>query len=383
MTDQTTKRIMSIELLEKLFREYFELFSSRDLLFIWHGGEPLLAGLSFFEEAIDLQRHFAKKGQLIKNDIQTNATLIDDEWANFFRKYNFRVGVSLDGNRETHDRFRKESTGAGSFERTVRGIKILQEHSINPGVIQVVTRDTVSRSKENFQFLVKERGIKSIAVNSFLYLEGINKRMATETLNNRDFINYLKTYIELWLEADDPELRIREIENFLAGVLGKQAPTCTFNGLCTKFFCLNYDGTVYPCDAFSNREDLVLGDFSKQSLSEIFTSTKSRKYLEEVKKYPPECKTCEWLDACHNGCTYQRIAGISGKYYYCHTRKSIFKYMKKILQRYQLNELKSGENMKGEKAIGGAIQRLKHRPNNNSEDADHVTYAECVWGFGE
>jgi len=334
-SNQSNINVMSLKLLEKFFYEYFELFSSRDVMFLWHGGEPLLAGLSFFEQVIDLQKQYTKRGQPIKNDIQTNATLVDDEFANFFKRYNFRVGVSLDGNKSTHDRFRKNKNGIGSFEKTLMGIKILQEHGINPGVLQVVTKDTVSQAKENFHFIVDELGIKSIAVNAFLYKEGINKEMTSQTVSNEDFTDFLKMYIDLWLERDDPDLRIREIENFLAGVLGKQAPTCNFNGLCTRFFCLNNDGKIYPCDAFSNREDLVLGNLSKQSLMEIFNSAKARKYVKEVHKYPLKCMNCEWFNACHNGCTYHRMGGISGKYYYCPTRKNIFKYMKSIYEKFK------------------------------------------------
>jgi len=322
---------MSDELLEKFLVQYMELFTGR-LIFIWHGGEPLLAGLPFFQKVIDIQARELRDDQTIQNTIQTNATLIDDEWAEFFRTHEFRVGVSLDGDKESHDHFRLNHGGGSSFERVMRGIKILRRHGVEPGIIQTLTNDNVPHVEEDFHFFANILGTKGWGVNDYIDVAGINQAMLGQTVTNEELTQFLKTYIDLWLAQDDPDLRVREIENFISGVFGKRAPNCTFNGSCTGFFCLEYDGRVYPCDRLSNRPDLLFGNLSQQSLLEILNGPTRLKYAEEVNSLHPDCAACEWQKACHNGCTMHRVGGIRGKYFYCRTRKAIFAYLKEKVE---------------------------------------------------
>lgn len=332
--DQSIPHRMSDWLLEKFIAEYMELFPGR-LYFIWHGGEPLLAGLQFFEKVVELQKKYRKEGQTVENAIQTNATLINDEWAEFFKVHNFRVGVSLDGDKESHDRFRLNYGGKGSFDLVMRGIEILRKHGIEPGVIQVLTQANVTRAREDFHFFANIFGLKRWAVNEFLDIERINQAMLDQSITNEELTSYLKTVIDMWLEQDDANLWTREIENFMAGVIGKRAPSCTFNGACTGYFCLEYDGRVYPCDRLSTRSDFLFGDLSKQSLLDILNSPARLKYVEDANSLHPDCASCEWQKACHNGCTANRIGGPRGKYYYCATRKAIFSYLKEKLEKFK------------------------------------------------
>lgn len=329
--DQSTRYVMSDELLEKFLGQYMGLFTGH-LIFIWHGGEPLLAGLPFFQKVVDLQTKNLRDGQIIQNTIQTNATLVDAEWAEFFKAHGFRVGVSLDGDKENHDHFRLNHGGGGSFDRVMRGIEILRRHGIEPGIIQTLTHDNVSRAKEDFNFFANVLGTKSWGVNDYLDVAGVNKAMLDQTITNEELTQFLKTYIDLWLVQDNPNLRVREIENFISGVFSKRAPNCTFNGSCTGFFCLEYDGRVYPCDRLSNRPELLFGDLSQQSLLEILNGPTRLRYAEDVNSLHPECAVCEWQKACHNGCTMHRVDGIRGKYYYCETRKAIFAYLKEKVE---------------------------------------------------
>jgi len=329
--DQATPHVMSNELLEKFLSQYMELFSGH-LIFIWHGGEPLLAGFHFFEKIIDLQAKYIRDGQTILNTIQTNATLVDDEWASFLKAHDFRVGVSLDGCKESHDRFRKNYGGKGSFDSVMNGIEVLRQHGVEPGIIQTLTHDNVGRAQEDFHFFANILSVKGWGVNTYLDVKRINEAMLTQTISNEELTQFLKTYIDLWLEQDDATLRIREIENFISGVFGKRAPNCTFNGSCTGFFCLEYDGRVYPCDRLSNRPELLLGNLSEQSLLDILNSPTRLKYAEDVNSLHPDCAVCEWQRACHNGCTMHRVGGIRGKYYFCETRKAIFAYLKEKIE---------------------------------------------------
>ncbi len=330
-TDQLTRHVMSSELLEKFLVQYMELFTGR-LIFIWHGGEPLLIGIPFFQKIVDLQNRQLKEGQIIQNTIQTNATLIDDSWAEFFKVHDFRVGVSLDGGKESHDHFRLNYGSGGSFDRVMQGIKILRQYGIEPGIIQTLTRDNVPRAKEDFDFFANILGAKGWGVNNYLDIAGVNKAMIGQTITNKELIQFLKTYIDLWLTQNDPNLRIREIENFISGVFKKRALNCTFNGSCAGFFCLEYDGRIYPCDRFSNRPELLLGNLSQQPLLDILNSSTRLKYSKDVNSIYPDCAVCEWQKACHNGCTIHRVGGIHGKYYYCETRKVIFAYLREKVE---------------------------------------------------
>lgn len=328
--DQSTSCVMSIELLEKFIKQYMKLFSGR-LIFVWHGGEPLLAGLNFFKELVNIQLENLKHGQSIQNRIQTNGTLVNDKWAEFFKINSFRVGVSLDGNKENHNRFRVNRKGQWTFNRVMRGIRILRQHGIESGIMQTLTSDNVNHVKDNFDFFSNTLGAKGWSTNVYLDLEEMNKNMLTQSVTPDELTRFLMAYIDLWLFKDDPNLKIREIENFISGIFGKAAPNCTFNGCCTGYFCLDYDGKIYPCDRFSNRFRFILGDLSHQSLLEILNSPTRLKYAKDVNSLHPECVVCEWQEACHNGCASHRIGEITGKYYYCETRKDVFGYLKKKL----------------------------------------------------
>ncbi len=335
--DQSIPHVMEENLLEEFIIQYMNNYSSH-LNFIWHGGEPLLAGLPFFEKALDIQRRNTRKGQKIKNSIQTNATLIDDDWAKFFKSNNFRIGISLDGNKKSHDLFRKDKKKKGSFEKVMRGIEFFSKYNIQYGVIQTITRSNTFRVKEDFDFFTKTLNIKSLANNVYCDTEGLNRRMKKETVDNQTLTKFLKKQIDLWLERDDPNLKLREIENFLSGIIGRKASSCSFNGHCSNFFCINYNGKVYPCDRFSNRDKFLFGDLSKSSLIEILNSPDRTEYVNNISYVHPECSSCKWWSACQNGCPSHRIGGIRGKYYYCSARKEIFSFLENKLKYFKVGK---------------------------------------------
>lgn len=332
-TDQSVNCRMSYELLEKFLVEYTRLFTGH-LMFIWHGGEPLLANLSFFRKIVEIQSQVTENGREIKNFIQTNATLIDEEWAEFFKKHNFKVGISLDGDEKSHDRFRKNCRDEGSFNQVMRGIKILRTQNIRPGIIQTLTASNLPQTKENFDFFTKVVRVKGWSTNIYLDINNKNQIMPDQSLTNKQLTTFLTDQINLWLDHDDPELKIREVENFISGMFGKKSPSCAFNGCCTRYFCLEHDGKIYPCDRSSGCSDLLLGDISRQSLVGVLNGAKRLKYTVRVNNLPPECLSCEWQKSCNNGCTMHRIGGIDGKYYFCEARKTVFAYLKNRISEF-------------------------------------------------
>lgn len=267
--DQSTRHVMSADILEKFTRQYLELFGhNKELQFVWLGGEPLLAGLPFFQNVVEFQARYATHNQTITNKLQTNATLITDKWARFFREYDFKIGVSIDGDRMTHDLARLGRKGQGTFDRVMRGIHVLEEHGLRYGVVQVLTSQSIPRLKESFDFFVNRLNLTHWSVNTYLH-DHSDLIPDEKSVTNAQLTVALKTLIDLWIRQDDERLTIREIESFVHGALNKRYNYCTFCGTCTYYFCVNYDGQVYPCDSFTTDPRSTFGDLTHQSLLEI------------------------------------------------------------------------------------------------------------------
>ncbi len=341
-TDQSTNCRMNYELLRKFLVEYMQLFTDR-FMFIWHGGEPLLAGLSFFRRIVEIQSQITRNNQVIQNFIQTNATLINEEWAKFFKEYNFKVGVSLDGNEKSNNRFRKNYNGKGSFNQIMRGIKILRNHNIKPGIIQTLTSDNLSQTKENFNFFTNIVGARGWSTNIYLDKNNENRMMPGQSLTNKQLTTFLIDQINLWLAQNDSKLKIREIENFISAMFNKKPSSCAFNGSCAGYFCLEYDGKIYPCDRSSGYPDLLLGDISKQPLLEVLNSAERLSYVERINNLPSECFSCEWQKSCNNGCTMHRVKDIDGKYYFCEARKTVFAYLREKISELDFDKKRQKE----------------------------------------
>ena len=327
--DQATHCLLSDTLLEKFISEYLALFDG-DLSFIWHGGEPLLAGIPFFERVVALQRTYAKSGQQIANHIQTNATLIDREWAQFFKTHRFAVGVSLDGHRQSHDLCRLNRGGRGSFDRVMEGIRHLDDVGLKYGVVKVLTARHLPHIAEDFRFLSDDMKLKQWSINVLADQSGTGA-YEERGVSDAEFTTALRELLALWLERDDASLRIREIENLVCGALTRASGHCTFSGLCTRYFCLNYDGRIFPCDSFTNDPDSSFGSLASDSLRNILVGSKRERFVTTVNEVHPECVQCEWWNVCHNGCTSQRVGSIAGKYYYCGARREMFEYARAVL----------------------------------------------------
>lgn len=341
--------IIDEEILEKLIKEYI-CYSPRKVYFIWHGGEPLMAGLSFFSKIIEIENKYRKKQQIIKNAIQTNGTLLNEKWAIFLKINHFKVGVSLDGSEKTHNLFRRDMHGNGTFLKVIQGIKILRKNGIEPGFISVLTKPGLSYLTEDFEFLIKNLHIRSWGINVY---HNDKKNSSPKTyeaisINNEDFIKYFKALTDLWLAYNNSKLSIREIDGFGAAIFNKTANLCSFNGSCGDFICVDIDGKVYPCDRFTNDNDFVLGNLNNQSLQSILESETFIRFRKFAKELPLMCEQCRWQKSCNNGCAAMRDK--SNHYYYCLGRQKIFEYLeKKIKKIYYNGGDRSGENTSREK----------------------------------
>ncbi len=328
-SDQRKLEVMDEGLLESFFQQYFELFPDH-AKFVWHGGEPLLAGIEFYENAIRLQKKYMKVGGAVENLIQTNATLIDAEWARFFKEKSFRVGVSIDGGRESHNRQRLNVAGKGSFDEVVRGIAELRRCSVHFGAIQTLTKSNVAALREDIRFFLDELKISGWSVNLFSESSSAQCGLAEESLQVEDVAVAFSLIISEWLERDDASLRLREVENFVAGAMGRRAKTCSFNGTCANYFCLDASGLVWPCDRLSGNPRFLLGDLREQPLRTILSGEASERHAACAAELSSDCHACKWKSACHNGCTALRDP-LSKKYVFCEARQGAFSAVEALL----------------------------------------------------
>jgi uncharacterized protein len=237
--------VMVDEVLESLVCETC-VFNTEVAQFVWHGGEPLLAGKSFYEKAVSLEAEYTKPGQRIVNTIQTNATLLTESWASFFAEHQFNVGVSVDGPTALHDALRFFPGERGSFAQVMRGINYLRKAGVDFGVICTVNSANVQHANEIFSFFMSE-GFHRFKFSHLHESErlGILREIAADPDAYADFIIVM---FEEWIRHDDPQLYIGEASSILNLILGGPAQECIYAGECQNYFTVEYDGSVYPCD---------------------------------------------------------------------------------------------------------------------------------------
>ncbi len=261
--------------------------------------------------------------------IQTNATCITDDWAKFFKANNFRVGVSIDGNRDKHNRQRVDAGGNGSFDRVVSGIETLRRHGITPGVIQTLVRSGVDSLSDDIRFFLEELKIQGWALN--LFMDGSSHgELVGEGLRDQDVEKVYSTLLDEWLKRNDPNICLREIENVVAGALERRAKSCSFNGTCANYFCLDANGIVWPCDRLSSDPKFMLGNLHEQTLQDIFEGEPATAHAVCAGQLADDCVSCRWRSACNNGCTAMRDTQ-NGKYVYCNSRQKAFQAVETLL----------------------------------------------------
>lgn len=330
---QQEETIMSADLLEKIIRQYLEI-NQPTYKFIWHGGEPTLAGITFFEKVIEFQEKHRQPGQIIGNAIQTNGTLINEDWATFFKDNDFGVGISLDGCKNSHNKFRRYANGGESFDDIVRGVKLLQSKNVRLGFIQTVAKSNLSNILEDFKFFTEELGIEGWGTN--YYLDKSNCGMSQQTVTPLEMAAHVIQTTDLWLERNDANLKIREIEDHFHPFLNCESYSCDFNGSCGHFLCIDWNGDVYPCDRFSSQEEYLIGCLQTKDFSEILDGKEMQLNYQRTKFLSLECQKCKWLTFCQNGCVSLRVPDSHGRYYYCEARKKIFENAEKIATRFNI-----------------------------------------------
>lgn len=305
---------MTFEMLETFIREYIAANDVPEVLFNWHGGEPLLMGLDFYRKAIQLQEKYAS-GKRIRNALQTNATLVTAEWADFFRENGFLIGVSLDGPRDVHDCYRAGKGGGSTFERVVKGIAELYKAGVDYNIMTTVNSKSEGRGLEIYQFL---KGAGTRFIQFMPVLEHVKdgrivspdeegSQIAPWSVSAEGFGRFLCDIFDYWVRHDVGSVFINQFDSTLAMWCGEQPGTCTFAQTCGGNSVIEHNGDLYPCDHFVY-EDYRIGNVLETDLRTLMASEKQIRFgIDKRNGLPKKCVTCRWYFACHGECPKHRF----------------------------------------------------------------------------
>ncbi|NQV00707.1 MAG: radical SAM protein [Parcubacteria group bacterium] len=312
----------------------FFCHNQNDIEFIWHGGEPLLAGIDFYRKAVEYQRVWEQKGRKITNSIQTNATLITFEWVNFFTEHDFFVGVSLDGPKHFHDRVRYYPNKTGSYDNVMRGIELLRRAKVFNGIICSISTVDYQSPKEIFSFFIKEdiKKLKFARVKDIGHCNDVSSL----TILPKQYIDFMITIFDLWLELDNPEVEIRDIQSVVSLILGGNKRECIYMGRCDQFVTVYHDGSIYGCDSFPKTNVLNFGNvMDKSTLAK--SNPRLEKFQEILRKRKENCRVCDWYFICKGGCAkdcYAQLNSIKPINEVCENLKRYFEYISVKIKSY-------------------------------------------------
>ena len=335
------RQMLSDELLERFIREYIESQTTPEVLFTWHGGEPLVRPLAFYEKVVRLQQRYAR-GRRIANSLQTNGTLINDDWARFFHDQGWLIGVSLDGPEAYHDAFRRTRGGGPSFRNVIRGIDILNRHAVEWNALAVANRLNGDHPLSFYRFF-KNIGCQYIQVTpvverlahhddgrqlASLVDEG---QLAPFSIRPKQWGNFLCTIFDEWVRHDVSMFFFNIFDATLANWVGVAPGLCTMAKHCGHAGVMEHNGDVYSCDHFVFPE-YKLGNIHEQSLVEMMYSERQRRFgRAKADSLPTQCRECQWLNACHGECPRNRFIhtanGVPGLNYLCEGYRQYFSHV--------------------------------------------------------
>ena len=291
--------------------------------FGFQGGEPTLIGLNFYKKFVELVKKYKKSSTNVTFSIQTNGTLLTEEWAEFFSKNRFLVGISLDGTREIHDRNRKDAGGKDTFKKVLENARMLQNHHVDVNILCVLTKQSAKKVSSIYQFLKKEGFYFQQYIPCLDPLEE-ERGGYPWSLTPSVYGAALKDLFDLWFQdlSSNTPVSIREFDNWLAILKGYPPEACSQVGRCSIQNIVEANGDLFPCDFYA-LDSYRIGNVSDDSFSfnEIFSQDNI--FLKEGSVRGKECPSCNWYPLCRGGC---RRDYMHGHNYFCESYKDFFSY---------------------------------------------------------
>lgn len=335
---------MTDEILEIYIRQLIEAHKTPEVTVAWQGGEPTLMGVDFFRKAITYQEKYRKPGMAFENTLQTNGTLLDDEWCEFFKENNYLIGLSLDGPRELHDANRVDKKGSPTFDRVMRGLRLLQKHGVEYNILTTVNRINAAHPLEVYRFLrdeVKTTWIQFIPVVERINEDGktLYQQGATVSENSvlpEQFGNFLTKIFDEWVRKDVGKIFVQTFEAAVRSWLNMPTGMCFFSPTCGSGVALEHNGDLYSCDHFVE-PDYLLGNIQEHSMAELVGSDRQFKFgQDKLNTLPKYCQQCEVRFACHGECPKHRFIhtpdGEPGLNYLCAGYKQFFTHIDEPLK---------------------------------------------------
>ena len=330
---ESPRHVMSDELLEKFIEEYINSQTMQEVLFTWHGGETMMRPLSFYRKALALQKKYAK-GRQISNCLQTNGTLLTDEWCRFFHDNQWLVGISIDGPQEFHDEYRRNRQGRPSFVKVMQGINLLKKHNVEWNAMAVVNDYNADYPLEFYHFF-KELDCHYIQFAPIVeriaphadgrHLAAVDEEskegLADFSITPRQWGNFLCSIFDEWVRQDVGNYYIQLFDSTLANWVGEQPGICTLAKTCGHAGVMEFNGDVYSCDHFVFPQ-YKLGNIYSNTLAEMMYGERQQKFGQaKYTALPAQCKKCPYLFACNGECPKNRFCkttdGEPGLNYLC------------------------------------------------------------------
>ncbi|TDO90090.1 uncharacterized protein DFR79_11049 [Halanaerobium saccharolyticum] len=324
---------MTEEILEKYIKQYIESQPGPMVNFGWQGGEPTLRGLDFFKKAVKLQKKHAPEGWKIENSIQTNAVLIDDQWAKFLKKNNFLVGVSLDGPAELHNKYRKDKNGETTHQKVMAGLEKLKKYKVEYNILAVVNEANAKKPEEVYQFFKR---IEADFMQFIPIVEQDNEGdIISRSVDSKEYGKFLIGVFNQWLN-DLGDIYVQIFEEALSAWAGFGANLCVFSKECGKASVMEYNGDLYSCDHYVESEHR-LGNVNEIDILEMMDSKQQQKFgRAKREQLNPKCLECRYLFFCHGGCPKNRIINTGDEYklnYLCEGYKLFFDYIEPFMRK--------------------------------------------------
>ena len=338
---------MSDEMLEEHIRQYIQGQSGDAVVFSWQGGEPTLAGLDFFRKIVQLQHKYKKPFQRVENDLQTNGTLLDEEWAKFLKAHDFLVGLSCDGPADLHDQYRVTRGGQPTHEKILAAAKLLKKHRIPFNALCVVNRTNAQHGRRVYRFLTRELGTLRVqfipCVEPKVFQQIAPQRWPLDSMpitgtpqarpgndgsivtdwsvDPEDWGTFLCEVWDDWRRRDFGKVFVNWFETAVAQAMGMEAQHCVTAEFCGKGVALEHNGDVFPCDHYVYPDYRIGNIFERREADMILSEKQIAFGFAKRDTLPDYCRACRHLKLCWGECPKNRFVrtpdGVAGLNYLC------------------------------------------------------------------
>lgn len=322
-------KTISMDTLYRIFDEVYPLMKGMRLFVVWHGGEPLLAGKDFYREAMKVQKSAVKDRYHVINCMQTNGTLIDEEWANLLSQLKIGPSVSIDGPPDLHNRVRVYLNGGSTYQQAMCGYRLLQKENLNPGMLMVISQNNVNHPEEIWRWILEEK------IPHFDFLPCIEPELWRQSkklhgLSPEEVSDFSIRLFDLWFDHGDPNIKIRTFRDVIKGQLGGRVNVCSWKAGCFQHISFDSSGNAFPCARYHCYPETKMGNIMDQSFSEIMMSDRTQWVHEGIITGQQKCTSCKWNPICGAGCPFLKYAlhgDWNGSFVHCQPRQTLFRHV--------------------------------------------------------